>query len=226
VKTTEAYGELLRIGRPVVETSEAAARLGLSTPRASNLLRTLEGAGLARRLRRGLWTLDSSLDPFRLAPYLTAPDPAYVSFWSALAWHGMIEQIPRQVYVASLHQSQRVETSLGTYSIHQLAPELFDGYTGSEETGYLATAEKAFFDTIYLRAPQGERAFLPELLLPEELDEQLLDGWIARIARAGLRTLVSRKLAGALATASRVPGAARPGGSADVSPSPPKAGAR
>lgn len=203
MKTTDAYAELLRIGKPVIETRDAAARLGLSKPRISNLLRSLETAGLVRRLRRGLWLLDSGIDPFRLAPYLTAPDPAYVSFWSALARHGMIEQIPRQVYAASLHQSQWIETALGAYSIRQLAPELFAGFTGTEETGYLATPEKAIFDTIYLRAPQGARAFLPELLLPEHFDDQLLATWIARVARPGLRTLVAHKLDDALASASR-----------------------
>jgi predicted transcriptional regulator of viral defense system len=204
MKATEAYGELLRIGRPIVETREAAARLGLSASRASNLLRSLADAGLARRLRHGLWALGpDEVEPFRLAPYLTAPDPAYVSFWSALARHGLIEQIPRQIYVASPHQTQRIETALGRYSIHQIAPELFDGYTGSEETGYLATPEKALFDTIYLRASQRGQVFLPEFVLPEDFDEQRLDDWTARVSRPGLRTLVSRKLEDTLAKAAR-----------------------
>jgi hypothetical protein len=43
-----------------------------------------------RHLRRGLWSLDPDLDPFALPPFLTAPLPAYVSFWAALAHHGMI----------------------------------------------------------------------------------------------------------------------------------------
>ncbi len=203
MKATEAYGELLRIGSPIVETREAAARLGLSVPRTSNLLSTLAEAGIARRLRRGLWLVGSEIEPFRLAPYLTVPYPAYVSFWSALARHGMIEQIPRQIYVASLHPSEKVETTLGTYSIHQLAPALFDGYRGSEETGYLATPEKALFDTIYLRAPHGSRVFLPELSLPADFDESQPNQWIERIARRGLRTLVSRKLKDALTGASQ-----------------------
>jgi predicted transcriptional regulator of viral defense system len=191
VRTTEAYAQLRRLGRPVVETREAAVSLGLSTPRTSNLLRSLEAEGLARRVRRGLWSFDPEIEPFVLAPYLTAPEPAYVSFWSALARLGMIEQIPRQVYVASLHPTKQVDTSLGRYSIHQLAPELFDGYSGSEATGYMATAEKALFD----------RAFLPEVTLPPQFDPDKLDRWVERVARPGLRTLVARKLADALATA-------------------------
>lgn len=209
MKATEAYGELLRIGQPIIETREAAARLGLSDSRASHLLRSLAEAGIARRLRRGLWLLGPDIEPFRLAPYLTAPYPAYVSYLSALARHGMIEQIPRQVYVASLHQAEQIETTLATYSIHQLAPELFDGYTGSEETGYLATPEKALFDTVYLSAPQGGRAYLPELSLPESFDEQRLGDWIGRIARPGLRTLVARGLEQTLTTASRESSTAR-----------------
>ncbi|HVC86187.1 MAG TPA: hypothetical protein VNC40_02035 [Gaiellaceae bacterium] len=202
MKATESYGELLRIGRPVIETRDAAARLTLSLPRASNLLRSLAEAGLARRLRRGLWALGpDEVEPFQLAPYLTAPDPAYVSFWSALARHGMIEQIPRQVFVASLHEAAQIETTLGTFSIHQLAPELFDGYRGTEETGYLATAEKALFDTVYLHAPQSGRAYLPELTLPEGFDRRRSDDWVGRIKRSGLRTLVTRKLEAALAAA-------------------------
>jgi predicted transcriptional regulator of viral defense system len=182
-----------------METREAAARLGLSTSRTSHLLSSLAASGLTLRLRRGLWTLDPNLDPFVLAPYLTAPDPAYVSYWSALARHGMIEQIPRQVYVASLHLPARISTTLGHYSVHQIAPELFDGYTGSEQSGYVATPEKALFDTVYLRAPSGERAFLPELTLPAGFDAAKLDGWVARVARSGLRTLVARKLDDVLA---------------------------
>jgi predicted transcriptional regulator of viral defense system len=67
----------------------------------------MEDAGLARRLRQGLWTLHADIDPFILAPYLTAPFPAYVSFWSALARYDMIEQIPRQISVASMGQPDR-----------------------------------------------------------------------------------------------------------------------
>jgi predicted transcriptional regulator of viral defense system len=201
MKPTDAFGDLLRLQRTIIETREAAVRLGVSVSRASQLLRLLEESGLVRRLRRGLWALRPTVDPFGVAPYLTAPFPAYVSFWSALARHGMIEQVPRQVFVASLHRTQRVTTTVGTYSIHHLAPELFDGYDGSEEIGYLATPEKALFDAVYLRAPRGGQILLPELELPAKFQEKKLDEWTSRVARPRLRTLVSRGLAKALAGA-------------------------
>lgn len=202
MKPTDAFGDLLRLGQPVIETREAAARLGVSVSRATQLLRSLEGSGLVRRLRHGLWALRPGVEPFRVSPYLTAPFPAYVSFWSALARHGMIEQIPRQIFVASLDRSQQVATTVGIYSIHHLAPEVFGGYEGSEEVGYLATPEKALFDTVYLRAARGGHVLLPELELPDGFREETLEKWTSRVARPRLRTLVLRGLATVLDRAS------------------------
>jgi predicted transcriptional regulator of viral defense system len=201
MKPTDALGSLLRLGRPILKTREAAVRLGISVSRASHLLRSLEESGLVRRLRHGLWAIHTDVDPFVVPPYLTAPLPAYISFWSALARHGMIEQIPRQIFVASLDRTNRVTTTIATYSIHHLAPELFGGYSGSEENGYIATPEKAVFDTVYLRSSRGGRLLLPELELPEGFERGRLPDWVSRVARPRLRTLVSRGLAKALAGA-------------------------
>ncbi len=203
MKPTDAFGDLLRLRRSIIETREAAVRLGVSVSRASQLLHSLEESGLVRRLRRGLWALRPDVDPFSVPPYLTAPFPAYVSFWSALARHGMIEQVPRQVFVASLDRTRLVTTTLAIYSVHHLAPELFDGYDGSGEVGYLATPEKALFDTVYLRAPRGGQILLPELELPDGFQEDKLEEWMRRVARPRLRTLVTRGLAKALAGAVR-----------------------
>jgi predicted transcriptional regulator of viral defense system len=203
MKPTDAYADLLRLNRPVVETREAATRLGLSVPAASQQLRSLERSGIVRRLRRGLWLLRPDTEPFALPAYLTAPYPAYVSLWSALARHGMIEQVPRQVYVASLARTQQVHTSVGDFSIHHLAPELLGGYAPMREGGHLATPEKALFDTIYLLTPRGGQIRLPELQLPEEFDERQLDEWTPRIQRPRLRTMVSRELTMALLRAGR-----------------------
>ena len=199
----DAYADLLRMERPVVETREAAVRLGLSISAASHLLRRLERSGLVRRLRRGLWALGPDTEPSLLPPYLTAPFPAYVSFWSALARHGMIEQIPRQVYVASLDRTQKISTSLGDFSIHHVGPELFGGYLQTDEGGQLATPEKALFDTIYLLTPRGGQIRLPELELTEGFAEAELQSWTARIADPRIRTLVGKGLGSALASARR-----------------------
>jgi predicted transcriptional regulator of viral defense system len=163
----------------------------------------MEDAGIARRLRRGLWSLDPQIDPFVLAPFLTTPFPAYVSLWSALAHHGLIEQIPRQVSLASLDRSRRIETTISTFSVHHLAGELFSGFVGSERTGYLATPEKAVFDTVYVRAAAGGKTYFPELALPSGFDRDALSNWVDRIPSPRLRTLVARGIRDALRGASK-----------------------
>jgi len=194
MRLTDAYADLLRMDRPAVTTREASVRWRAAPRTTSHRLRALEEGGLARRLRQGLWTLDPKIHPFAVAPYLTAPYPAYVSFWSALAHHGLIEQIPRQISVASLGRTQRIETALGAYAIHRVAPELFGGYRGSDREGHVAGAEKAIFDTVYVRAAAGRRAFFPELHLPDGFSHKEVERWVDRIESPRLRTLVSRRV--------------------------------
>jgi predicted transcriptional regulator of viral defense system len=194
VNGTRAYSQLRALKRPVVETREAATRLRTSSSNATHLLRSAEHAGLVRHLRHGLWAMDPNVPAEVVAPYLTVPYPAYVSLWSALAHHDMIEQIPGQVFVASLDRTRQIQTSLGDYSIHHLAPELFGGFTGAPDDGYMATPEKALFDSVYIRAPRGGRAYFPEIILPQGFQHGELEQWTQKISSARMRTLVSRGL--------------------------------
>lgn len=203
MRTTAAYGDLLRMGRPIVTTAEAATRWRVEEGTARRRLRSIAEAGLGRRLRRGLWTLDPEVDPFVVPPFLTAPLPAYVSFSSALRRHGLIEQIPRQVSIASLDRSRRIVTSVGTYAVHHLASEVFGGFQGSQDAGYVATPEKAIFDSVYIRAAAGSIAYFPELSLPESFDASSAKEWCERIRSPRLRTLVNRRLRDVLKGADR-----------------------
>lgn len=201
MRTTDAYADLVALGRPLIESREAASRLGTSATNTSRILRTVADAGLIRRVRHGLWALDPGVAPAVVAPYLTAPLPAYVSGWSALARHGMIEQIPATMFVVSSDRTRRVATSLGTFDVHHVAPELVTGFSGSPADGYWASPEKALFDSVYLRAPRGGRIYFPELVLPDDFDAAALRDWLSRVQRARLRTLVSRGLHQALSQA-------------------------
>lgn len=203
MRTTDAYGDLLEMGGAALTTREAAARWRIEQRAAGQRLRALERAGLVLRLRRGLWALDPNIKSAVVPPFLTAPFPAYVSLQSALYRHGMIEQIPRQVFVASLDRTQRIQTAIGVFQVHHLAPEVFGGFEGTEETGFLARPEKAIFDTVYVRAAHRGQAHFPELILPPDFDDSQLESWTARIPAQRLRTLVGRHLAEALSHAER-----------------------
>ncbi len=195
----EAYGRLRRFGRPVVETGEVSALLGVSVSSASHLLRALARSGLVHQVHRGVWAMEDATSPRVLAPYLTSPYPGYVSLWSALWDHGMIEQIPAETFVASLGRTRKVATHRGSFSIHHLAPDVFGGFTGDPAAGFVATPEKALFDVAYVRAPRGGRVYFPEIELPADFDHAALSGWVDRIPNPKMKTVVGRELERTLA---------------------------
>jgi len=192
----EAYAELRRFGRPVLTTEDAATRLGASLSASSRLLARLAAAGLVVRLRRGLWSLEEDLDPLALGDYVAAPFPAYVSFQSALHLHGMVEQIPRVVYLASPGPTRRTPTSLATFSVHCISPRFFGGFaTTGDPPIRVATPEKALMDTLYLSCAKSRLfARLPELELPAGFRVREARRWLGRIASPARRVMVERRL--------------------------------
>ena len=195
MNAAKALGCLRGLGTPAFTTSDAAARLGLSVEAASKTLRRLAAAGLARLVRRGLWTIHERIEPLALAEYLTAPHPSYVSLQTALRLHGMIEQIPSVVYVVSLARSHRIPPANGQFTLHRVAPSVLGGLELSASSGVkVATPEKALLDLCYLSGGRSRLfASLPELTLPPGFRRGAARAWIARIPSARLRTLVTRR---------------------------------
>jgi predicted transcriptional regulator of viral defense system len=195
VSSASVFAKLREIGAPTISTREAAAALRVSTSSASRALKTLAQRGLARRIRHGLWSLaDRTADPRLLAGDITRPHPAYISFASALAAHGVIDQIPREIALASTGRAKRVKTSQGTFAVHRVPPPLFGGYELKDGVA-IATPEKALFDFVYVSQASGRtRQRLPELDLPRSFSRRDIEPWIKRISSPRLRELVSNEL--------------------------------
>lgn len=193
---SEAYGRLLDLGVTTVETADVAATLRVSTSAATKLLGRLASAKLVVRLRSGLWLLGRAApNPYALAEALTAPMPSYVSLQTALYLHGMIEQVPAVIYVASLARTQRIKTAIGVFSVHHIAPELFGGFEARPDGTKLATPEKALFDFIYLSGGRSRLfAHLPELELPARFHRSRLRAWSRRIAASRKRSMVETRI--------------------------------
>jgi predicted transcriptional regulator of viral defense system len=192
---TVALGRLRRLSKPVFSTGDAALYLGLKLPATTRLLQRLEKAGLALKIRDGLWTLDLAIDPLLLPEYLAAPFPAYVSLFTALQLHGLVSQVPSVVYAASLAPTRRIRTRVASYSIHRLAPTFYGGFRTLPSGVRLATPEKALADTLYL-APARSRLFaaLPELEIPRGFDRAAARGWASRIPPGPRRAMFEQRL--------------------------------
>lgn len=99
-----------------------------------SLLHRLERSGWLLRLRRGLYALPpfaihgSPLHEFEIAMALASP--AAVSHWSALSFHGLTEQVPREVSILTTtwHARPREAIVLGVrYRFVRVAPDSFFG---------------------------------------------------------------------------------------------------
>ena len=193
MNAADAIFRLQSLKAPALTTADAALLFGVSVAAANRMLGRAEKSGLVRRIKHGLWAIDPKLDALRAVPYLTAPYDAYVSLHSALYLRGLSTQIPSVTYVVSLARPRLLQTAVGTFSIHRLAPELFGGFEVLDSGVRLATAEKALFDYFYLSAVGGADVFaaLPEI--EGKLKRGALRGWMARIASRRVRTLVERR---------------------------------
>ena len=208
--SARAYAELRRLG-PTITTAEAAAALGASTSSASRTLRGLERRGLVTGVRRGLWSLATTVrDARALAGDLTRPYPSYVSFESALFAHGVIDQVPRTITLASLGRPRIARTAIATFVIHRLPPELFGGFIGEGDIR-VASVEKALFDFHYVTEASGRPTRrLPEIELPPRFSRRELTRWVGRISDPRLRRRVGARLDRVLAPYLRSPRLARP----------------
>jgi len=196
MRSTDAYARLQTLGQPVLTTRDAAVVWGATLPTAVRTLNRLVTSGLVVKIRQGIWQLGHDpADPTFVLPVLTNPYPSYISGWSALFRHGMIEQIPRGIFAVTLDRPKTVNTELGQFQVHHIHTNLFGGFVG--ETGIragTARPEKALFDTVYLYSVRLGRVTLPELELPEEFDAGELQRWIDAIPSGRLQTMTANSL--------------------------------
>ena len=188
--------QALKALAPAFSTKEASDLFGISVNHAATLLARLEKQKTIVRLTRGRWAYSSEVDILLLPSILTYPALSYVSLYTALYYHGLIEQIPSQVFAISTGKTKLFHTPLSTVSIHHMQSTLFAGYElHGKDSVLMASPEKALFDTLYLASTKA-RGFshLTELEIPRTFQWVLLDAWVNDINNKGHRSSVVARL--------------------------------
>jgi len=143
-------------------------------------LERLQSKGWIRRIRRGRFAViplssgegrSPQLHEFVVAMELVSP--AVIAYWSALNHHGMTEQLPRTVFVATDHPVRRQPGDiLGvTYKIVSLKPDKIFGVM------------KEWIDEIPFSVTDREKTIIDGLDLPQyvggvsEITKALTDSW-------------------------------------------------
>ncbi len=140
---------------------------------------------------------DRLISSYMLIPHIFKSTRVYVSFLSALHLHGIIEQIPQTITLASTSHSRKVRTGVCTFVVHQILPEFFSGFDWdkSSEKFLIAEPEKALADCLYLSTRKKKQySYFPELNLSRPFKKKRVREWIQKIPDKKARVSAREKL--------------------------------
>lgn len=188
-----------QLRRPVFTTHELASLSGKSLSATTQSLSFLEREELIFKIYRGVWVEvgNERLSPYIVIPFLLPRHRSYVSFISALHLHGIIEQIPQMITLASTVHTKTIHTKIGTFSIHQITPLFFDGFDWYKGTGnfLIAKPEKALIDCLYISACRKKQmSYFPELHFSKSFSFKKVKEWSKKISNSKIRSNVQKKI--------------------------------
>jgi len=193
---------LAKIGvHPTFSIQDARRVLGQQeTDPTRQFLERLQTKGWIRRIKRGRFAViplssgenrSPQLHEFIVAMELVSP--AAIAYWSALNHHGMTDQLPRTVFVATDHPVRRPPGDvLGvTYKIISLRPEKFFGVVKDwiDEMPFMVTdREKTIIDGLDLPQYVGGVAEIAKVLSIgwTQLDESRLRKYAGKIGNSAV----------------------------------------
>jgi predicted transcriptional regulator of viral defense system len=196
MRALEFLNQLNDLKIPLVQTREIASVLNISVSSAGKYLENLREQNFVEKITHGKWALkNGNFDPLQAAEFITAPKESYISLHTALFYHGMIEQIPGQIYAVTVDRSRTVHTPVGVFSFHHCNPDFFTGYAYIKPFLKVATPEKALVDYFYF-APTKSRQFtrLPELEIPKRFSWKKAFSFCEKIPSPRTRSLVSTRI--------------------------------
>jgi hypothetical protein len=148
-------------------------------------------------LRRGLYARDHMVDPLGLASAIHGP--SYVSFESALAWHGLIPERVEEIISATPKGPACFDTPIGRYRYRHVPLRVFsigvDRVEDSKLPWLVASPTKALCDTVALdasiRSQKDVRAWLEGMRIEDlpPLDSGQLAACAEHYGRPSVRHL-------------------------------------
>lgn len=170
MKETNLYEikeQAINSGRMVFDSLSLSNLIGKKREIAKVYISRLAKAGLAKKLIRG--KISFTDDEYIIATQLF--EPCYISLLSALNFHGLVQQISKNIQCIN-PKNTRTYPDLGV-EYHKISGKLFFGYkTYKKGDSYIFVAgkEKAVLDGLYLG--QIEESFLKEVF--NQLDTKIL----------------------------------------------------
>lgn len=168
----------LKYSKSYINDTVLAIILGGSDDRRYSWVKRALKKGTLIRLKKGIYLIEkndpSSIDSFEIAQQLYGP--SYISFESALSYHGWI---PEAVYIitnASVKRSSTIQTPIGTFSYkHTPEHHFFMGVeriANSSSSFLIAHPWKALADYVYVYRKKWKT--LEDVIDDLRLDESMI----------------------------------------------------
>lgn len=189
-REAQLLGTMREADIPVFGIREIRARTNWGDTRIHNTLQSLVTKRHLTRLKRNSYTFQYLINERLFEIATETIKPSYISFWTALSYHGLTEQQVRTVQLVSTKQAEDIRLSNHGIEISSFKPSRFFGY-GRHEGFVLAEMEKALIDSLYLPEKCGGLEEFAKALKRswEYLDADKLAEYALRF---GSRSLVSR----------------------------------
>ena len=167
-------------------------------PVAKNVVTRLTRNGWLIRVKRGLYAISdlSNRGFLSLSPYVVAHllvRDSYVSFESALAYHGMFDQLTNKTISISQVQYKTVQLQSVEYSFVKVLDKWFLGWQNvsiDNTTVRMATAEKALIDMVQFHKSKYTVDLVVEKLAQykSSLDMQKMTAYLRKMSLTTIKT--------------------------------------
>ncbi len=113
-----------------------------------DIIKRLVNGKLLTQLEKGKYhVINTQVSDFEIAQFIYSP--SYVSFETALNYHGILSQFPIEITSATTKRRTTKLVNDKTFSYSKLNTKLFTGYY-KEDAYLIAYPEKALFDQLYM----------------------------------------------------------------------------
>jgi predicted transcriptional regulator of viral defense system len=127
--------------------------------------------GILERIAQGVYCLkDSKPHDFEIANFLCKP--SYLSLESALAYYGILIQVPRNVASVTPKRAKKINAGNKEFVYSHLDQRYYSDYI-KEKNFIIATPEKALIDTVFF-ASYGRTVIHPEEWVLDNIDRKKL----------------------------------------------------
>jgi len=187
---------------------ELASSVGLSQGYLRQALHHLVRAGWLVRVRKGLYVISSTVPgtspvhEFEIAMALV--EPAAISHWSAMHYHGLTDQPPRKVFVLTTTEAPVPRRPRGNDDGYRVGDTLFQ-FIQTKSERYFGT-KKVWVGEARVTITDPERTLIDGLLMPQHCGDfaEVLHAFRARGPQLDAKRIIEYALRLDAATAKRL----------------------